>query len=130
MAQRFRIFFVLLFALLLTALLAATAAEAVGMRDPRPTPMMSSVEPASGRSGDLLKVSGVYLDASLVRELYLTAGGVDAKAEIIEQSATVIRFKIPAEAKPGRYCLTVLTTEEPPTLLEQRAASLTVTEAR
>jgi hypothetical protein len=130
MAQRLRIFSVLLFVLFLTALLAATAAETGGTRDPRPTPMMSSVEPASGRSGDVLKVSGIYLDASFVRELYVTAGGVDVKAEIVEQSATVIRFKIPAEAKPGRHCLTVLTTEEPPTLLEQPAASLTVTETR
>jgi hypothetical protein len=130
MAQRIRIFSVLLFALFLTALLAATAAETGGTRDPRPTPMMSSVEPASGRGGDVLKVSGIYLDTSFVRALYVTAGGVDVKAEMIEQSATTIRFKIPADAKPGRYCLMVLTTEEPPMLLEQPAASLTVTESR
>lgn len=130
MALRIRIFSVLLFVIFLTALLAATAGETRGTRDPRPTPMMSSVEPASGHGGDVLKVSGIYLDASFVRKLYVTAGGVDVKAEMIEQSATTIRFKIPAQAKPGRYCLTVLTTEEPPLLLEQPAASLTVTESQ
>ena len=118
------------FALLLTAVLAASAGETGIKRDPRPTPMMSSVEPSSGRIGDVMKVSGVNLDASLVRELYMTAGGLDVKVEITEQTATVIRFKIPAEAKPGRYCLTVLTTEEPPRLLEQPGAYLTVTEGR
>jgi hypothetical protein len=130
MRQKLRIFTGFSFALLLTFLLAATAAGTGGTRDPRPTPMMSSVEPSSGRIGDVIKVSGVHLDASLVRDLYMTAGGFDVKVEIIEQTETAIRFKIPAEVKPGRYCLTVLTTEDPPTLLEQPGASLTVADSR
>ncbi len=130
MAPRFRIFIGLIFVLLLAVSLAATPAENGGARDPRPTPMMSSVQPASGQTGDALTVSGVYLSASFVRELYLTAAGQDVKAEIVEQTATAIRFKIPATVKPGRYCLTVLTTEDPPSLLEQHGASLTVTETK
>ena len=131
MAPRLRTFTGLFFVLLLAALAAAAPAENGGTtRDPRPTPMMSSVDPASGQAGDVMIVAGIYLDASFVRELYLTAGGVDLKVEIIEQSATAIHFKIPATAKPGRYCLTVLTTEEPARLLEQPGASLTVTETR
>ena len=130
MAQRFRIFFAFFSVVLLTFLLAATAAGTGGTRIPRPTPQMSSVEPANGQSGDVLTVSGTYLDKAWVRELFLTIGGLDVKTEILEQSATAIRFRIPAAAKPGRYCLTVLTTEEPPTLLEQPAAGLTVTETR
>jgi IPT/TIG domain len=130
MALRFRIAAGLLFVFLLAVLPLAVGAGNGGTRDPRPTPMMSSVQPDTGRTGDVLTVSGIYLDASFVRELYLTAGGQDVKAEILEQSSTAIRFKIPATVKPGRYCLTVLTTEDPPSLLEQPGASLTVTETR
>ena len=130
MAPKFRAFTGLLFALLLAVLTAAAPAENGGTRDPRPTPMMSSVEPGSGMAGDLVTVSGVHLDAAFVQELYLTAGGLDVKVEMIGQSATAIRFKIPATAKPGRYCLTVLTTEDPARLLEQPGASLTVVETR
>jgi hypothetical protein len=128
MAQRLRIFMGLLFVLLLAVLTAAAAGN--GGTTPRPTPMMSSVQPGAGQTGDVLTVSGIYLEAAYVRELYLTADGQDVKAEIIQQSATGIRFRIPASVKAGRYCLTVLTTEEPPSLLEQHGASLTVTEAK
>lgn len=128
MAQKLRIFMGLLFVLLLAVLTAVAAGT--GGTTPRPTPMLSAVQPATGQTGDVLTVSGIYLDAAYVRELYLTADGQDVKAEIVQQSGTAIRFRIPASVKPGRYCLTVLTTEEPPSLLEQHGASLTVTEAK
>ncbi len=128
MAQKMRTFIGLLLVISLAILTAAAAGN--GGTTPRPTPMLSSVQPATGQTGDLLTVSGIYLDAAYVRELYLTAAGQDVKAEIVQQSGTSIRFRIPASVKPGRYCLTVLTTEEPPSLLEQHGASLTVTEAK
>ena len=83
------------------------------------TPRMTSVEPANGKVGVELTVSGENLDAKYVKELYLTVGNTDVKVEITAQTANSIKFKIPAKAKPGRYALMVLTAEKPPKLIEQ-----------
>lgn len=80
---------------------------------------MSAVEPASGRVGEVLTVRGENLDQDNVAALLLTDGNTDIKAAIIEQTAASIRFKIPPEAKPGRFALMVLTKGKEPRLLEQ-----------
>ena len=72
-------------------------------------PQMRKVDPASGRSGDVVAVTGDSLDQDTVAALYLTDGKEDVKVEITEQTATVIKFKIPANAKTGRLALMVLT---------------------
>ena len=84
-----------------------------------PMPVMTSVEPASGRVGDVLVVRGESLGPERVAALYLTDGKADIKVQIIEQTASTIRFKIPPEAKPGRMALMVLTREVDPKLIEQ-----------
>ena len=81
--------------------------------------IMSSVEPASGRVGDVLAIHGDNLGSDNVAALYLTDGKVDIKVPVIEQTATKLRFKIPPEAKPGRLGLMVLTKEAAPKLIEQ-----------
>ena len=80
---------------------------------------MSSVEPASGRVGDVVSIKGVNLGQDSVAELYLTDGKSDVKASIIEQTSTSIKFKIPSDAKPGRFSLMVLTRGQNPKLIEQ-----------
>ena len=82
-------------------------------------PTMSSVEPASGKVGDVLVVEGTNLGSDTVAVLYLTDGKADVKVIIVEQTATSIRFKIPPEAKPGRVALMVLTKGSKPTLIEE-----------
>lgn len=82
-------------------------------------PMMSSVDPVSGKVGDVLVIQGSNLDRSCVAELYLTDGSTDVKVPILEQTATSIKFKIPPEAKPGRLALMVLTTGKPAKLIEE-----------
>jgi hypothetical protein len=82
-------------------------------------PMMRSVEPASGRVGDVLVVQGANLGQDNVAALYLTDGKTDIKVPIIEQTATSIKFRIPPEAKPGRFALMVLTKGKEPKLIEQ-----------
>ena len=82
-------------------------------------PTMSSVEPDSGKVGDVLVVQGANLDREKVAALYLTDGTTDIKVAIIEQSATSIQFRIPPEAKPGRFALMVLTKGKDPTLIEE-----------
>ena len=81
-------------------------------------PQMRKVDPASGRSGDVVAVTGDNLDRDTVAALYLTDGKEDVKVEITEQTATVIKFKIPANAKTGRLVLMILTKGKDPKLIE------------
>ena len=82
-------------------------------------PRLMSVAPDTGSAGDELTVEGENLDRATVKELYLTDGQTDWKTEIVEQSATSIRFKIPGNAKVGRFNLMVLTGGKEPRLIEQ-----------
>jgi hypothetical protein len=100
---------------LLTLVAAAVSSTALAQDSPR----MRTVEPASGKVGDEITVSGENLDAKFVREVYLTIGNKDIKADITSQTADALKFKIPSTAKPGRYSLTVLTAEKVPKLIEQ-----------
>jgi IPT/TIG domain len=82
-------------------------------------PTMRTVEPASGKVGDVLVVEGTNLGQDTVAALYLTDGKADVRVNILEQTATSIRFKIPPEAKPGHMALMVLTKGPQPTLIEE-----------
>ncbi|MBI1787341.1 MAG: IPT/TIG domain-containing protein [Acidobacteria bacterium] len=107
--------------LLALLLMAATLIQASDKNDQAwpTTPVMRSAEPAAGKPGEIITVTGDYLDKTHVAEVYLTAGGVDLKAEIVSQSVKTLKFKIPAEAKPGRFCLMVLTAGNSPKFIEQ-----------
>jgi hypothetical protein len=83
------------------------------------TPSISSVEPASGRVGDVLTAHGVNLGLDCVADLFLTDGKNDIKVPIVEQTATSIRFKIPTQAKGGRFTPMVLTKGQEAKLIEQ-----------
>ena len=64
------------------------------------SPRVLSVEPDTGKQGDELVVSGQNLDKGHVADLFLTAGGKDAKVKMVEQSAESIRFSVP-KVRPG-----------------------------
>ncbi|MFN7998354.1 MAG: hypothetical protein U0Q18_32330 [Bryobacteraceae bacterium] len=80
---------------------------------------MTSVEPGSGKVGDVLSIQGVNLGPDFIAALYLTDGTTDVKVPILEQTATLVRFRIPPEAKPGRVALMILTKEKVPRLIEE-----------
>lgn len=82
-------------------------------------PRMTTVEPATGKVGDVLAVAGENLDKDQVKEVYLTVGSTDVKVEITEQAGAAIKFKIPAKAASGRYSLMILTAGKEPKLIEQ-----------
>ncbi|HXG32825.1 MAG TPA: IPT/TIG domain-containing protein [Bryobacteraceae bacterium] len=82
-------------------------------------PRMTAVEPANGKAGDVLNVTGENLGKENVAQVFLTDGKNDFKVEITEQADTAIKFKIPANIKPGRFSLMVLTTGNQPKLIEQ-----------
>jgi hypothetical protein len=91
-------------------------------------PMMNSVEPSSGHPGELITAHGSNLGSDCVAVLYLTDGKSDTKVEMVEQTATVVKFKIPAEMKSGRLGLMVLTKGKDARLIEEPVKIVVETE--
>ena len=82
-------------------------------------PRMTTVEPANGKAGDVLAVAGENLTKPPIEKLYLTDGKLDVQVEVTEQTATSLKFKIPAGAKAGRFSLMILTGGKDPKYIEQ-----------
>ena len=101
----------LMVSLLLAASLTAWAQQAM--------PRMTSVDPMNGKQGDVIVVTGENLAKDAVAKLYLTDGKNDLTCEVLEQTATTIKFKIPAKAAAGRLTLMVLTTGKDAKYIEQ-----------
>ncbi len=84
------------------------------------SPRITAVEPASGKVGDVVTITGENLQKDNVAKVFLTDGTKDTPCDTItEQTATSIKFKIPAAAKPGRLALMFLTAGKNPQLMEQ-----------
>jgi IPT/TIG domain len=83
------------------------------------TPLMRTVSPDTAKVGDVLTVTGEYLDKTRINEIYLTDGKVEFKTEIVAQNQNEVKVKVPANVKTGRMRLMVLTTGIQPQLLEQ-----------
>jgi hypothetical protein len=81
-------------------------------------PRMSSIEPGTGKTGDVVAITGENLDKDNVGKVYLTDGKNDLVCEITGQTATEIKIKIPAKAT-GRMALMILTVGKEPKLIEQ-----------
>jgi len=81
-------------------------------------PRMTSAEPANGKVGDVIAVSGENLQKDLVAKVFLTDGTNDLAVEITEQTDTAIKFKIPAKAT-GRLAIMVLTAGKDAKYIEQ-----------
>ena len=75
----------LMVSLLLGASLAAWAQQAM--------PRMITVEPMNGKQGDAVVVSGENLAKDAVAKLFLTDGKTDYLCEVVEQTATTIKFR-------------------------------------
>ncbi|MGH9722972.1 MAG: IPT/TIG domain-containing protein [Bryobacteraceae bacterium] len=82
-------------------------------------PRMTSVEPPNGKAGTELTVTGENLTKPPVEKIYLTDGKNDIEVKTTEQAATTVKFKIPANVKPGRFSLMILTSGKDPRLIEQ-----------
>jgi hypothetical protein len=82
-------------------------------------PRLNTVEPPNGKAGDVLTIAGENLEKPAVEKLYLTDGKNDVEVEMTEQTATSIKFKLPASAKAGRFSLMVLTGGKDPKYIEQ-----------
>jgi hypothetical protein len=86
---------------------------------PQAMPRMTSVDPQNGKKGDVIAVVGENLEKEQVAKVYLTDGKNDILVEVVEQTSTSIKFKIPVKAAPGRLALMVLTTGKDAKLIEQ-----------
>ncbi len=98
------------------ALLTLVASLAVGQEA---APRMTSVEPGNGKVGSELTITGENLIKTVVAKVYLTDGKNDTEVQIVDQAATTLKFRIPKEAKPGRFSLMILTGGKEPKYIEQ-----------
>lgn len=81
---------------------------------------ITTVDPLTAKVGDAVSAKGQGLGATNVDELYLTNDVEDVKVEMIEQTDKLIRFKVPAGVKPGRWAPMIhLKSGSGPKLLEQ-----------
>ena len=76
-------------------------------------PRMSSVDPMNGKVGDTVAVSGENLDKGNVVKVFLTDDKNDLACEVVEQTATAIKVKIPAKAA-GRMAFMIRTGGKEP----------------
>jgi hypothetical protein len=81
-------------------------------------PRMTSVEPGTGKSGDVIVVAGENLTKDAVAKVYLTDGKNDVEVQVTEQAATSLKFKIPAKVQ-GRMALMIQTAGKDAKLIEQ-----------
>jgi hypothetical protein len=100
----------------ITAFVAAAALAALAQQA---MPRMASVEPDSGKAGDVIVVTGENLQKDSVAKVFLTDGKNDTQVEITEQTATSIKFKIPEKTANGRLALMVLTSGKDAKYIEQ-----------
>lgn len=101
----------ILISILLAVPLCVKAAEGV--------PMMTTVTPEVAKAGVTATVAGEFLSKTHVAELFLTDGTNDFKVQITKQSDKEIVFKVPANMKPGKFSLMVLTAGPDPKLIEE-----------
>ena len=86
----------------------------------QPMPKMVTVDPLNGKAGDTIIATGENLQKDLVAKLYLTDGKNDIVCEMLEQTDTTIKFKIPAKVPQGvRLTVMVLTAGKDAKLIEQ-----------
>jgi hypothetical protein len=76
-------------------------------------PRMTTVEPYSGKVGDVVAISGENLAKDNVAKVFLTNDKADLPCEIVEQSATTIKVKIPDKAT-GRMAFMIRTSGKDP----------------
>jgi len=86
----------------------------------QPMPKMVTVDPLNGKAGDVIVATGENLQKDAVAKLYLTDGKNDIACEMLEQTGTTIKFKIPAKVPQGvRLTVMVLTTGKDAKYIEQ-----------
>ena len=97
-------------------------AAAVAFYGQAASPLITGVDPTSAKRGDEVTVTGQNLSKATVAKLYLTDGvneKNDVELTMTSQTATEIKFKVPAKTPIARLALAILTTTKPPQFIEQ-----------
>lgn len=69
---------------------------------PSPAVTIEQVIPAEARAGEVVTVTGYALDPAHVQELYLIdEDDIAYKAEIVYESGTALRFRVPPKTPAG-----------------------------
>jgi hypothetical protein len=76
-------------------------------------PNITKVDPATAKAGAVLSIAGENLDKDKVAEIYLTDGKTDIKMQMIEQTATALKVRVPDPVKTGRFSLMILSATTP-----------------
>jgi hypothetical protein len=97
----------------LSFLLSLAAAACLLVYAQEAMPRMSSVEPFSGKVGDVVTITGENLDKANVDKVFMVDDKNDLPCEVTEQTATTIKVKIPAKAT-GRMAFMIRTTGKEP----------------
>jgi len=82
-------------------------------------PRMFTADPTTAQRGDVITVTGDFLDSACVAKVYLTDGKNDTPVEVTEQSKTTLKFKIPDKIAAGRLAVMVLTVGPNPKFIEE-----------
>ncbi|HEY1758614.1 MAG TPA: hypothetical protein VGG72_24800 [Bryobacteraceae bacterium] len=96
-----RIFLMLVFVLAAIPVVSLFAWKGVG----EIAPMIGQVAPAQTVAGRTATATGFQLDARHVAELYLSDGDGYYKVEILTQSDSEIRFRVPQNVPAGDKCV-------------------------
>ena len=81
-------------------------------------PLMRRAEPAVVKAGEPVTIYGQALDRSKVSDVMLTTASKQVPVEVLEQTESFIRFRVPADLEPGRYNPAVLMVKEPMVLVQ------------
>ncbi len=84
-----------------------------------PVPMLKAVDPDTAKAGDQLTATGTNLTKASIANLYMIQGEKTIQVAIQSQTEQAIQFKVPADVKPGRFQLMILTTGANPQYLEE-----------
>lgn len=92
---------------LIVSLFVLVVAVSIITRQYAGAPLITAAEPPIALPGEMVTAFGREIGASRVAEIHLTAAQGRWKAEILSQSRSTVRFKIPMEVEPGRLSLVI-----------------------
>src|SRR5579864_8137352 len=66
------------------------------------TPVVMKVTPDRAAPSEIVTATGLGLDRSIVRNVYLVDAEGQTRVEILDQRSTLVRFRVPGRTPPGR----------------------------
>jgi hypothetical protein len=80
---------------------------------------LKDVRPDKGKVGSVLRMRGSDLSKEKVDSVYLSDQTLDMMVKVLNQTDSLIEFRIPPSVKAGRFQVVIKTTGKDPRILEQ-----------